>query len=155
MVSLLSFASYSRGFTLIELLVVVAIIGMISSVVLTSLGSARDKGGDAAVKQNMRTIMTQAALVFSNNGSYGTSFTVAACPSSGTTMFYADTIVRAAIAAAASAGNGTVAANTYCSTDGTDYAVSVKLRSSTNHWCVDNRGNSKQITPPLLGHTCP
>ncbi len=42
-----------RGFTLIELLVVISIIGTLSSIVLSSVSTARGKGNDAAIKQDL------------------------------------------------------------------------------------------------------
>ncbi len=63
-----------KGFTLIELLVVISIIGLLSSIVLASLKSARDKGGDAAIKENMVSLRTQAEIYYSNNGNYGADF---------------------------------------------------------------------------------
>ncbi len=64
----------NKGFTLIELLVVIAIIGLLASVALASLNQARAKAADAAVKQNLVQIRSQAELVFSNTDSYATLF---------------------------------------------------------------------------------
>ena len=52
-----------RGFTLIELLVVIAIIGMLSSVILASLNSARKKGRDSRRLQDLRQIANSVAIV--------------------------------------------------------------------------------------------
>ncbi|MEK7115731.1 MAG: type II secretion system protein, partial [Patescibacteria group bacterium] len=66
----------NTGFTLIELLVVIAIIGILSSIVLASLNSARAKGTDAAIKSTLAQIRTQASLYYDNNSqSFGTAGT--------------------------------------------------------------------------------
>ena len=59
----------NEGFTLIELLVTISIIGLLSSVVFTSLGSARTKAKDAAIKQEvgeMQKLIEQSFV----NGNY-------------------------------------------------------------------------------------
>ncbi|HYD92884.1 MAG TPA: type II secretion system protein [Candidatus Paceibacterota bacterium] len=142
----------SRGFTLIELLLVVSIIGMLSSIILASMASARDKANDAAVKSNLRTAAVQAALHQSINGSYGSTVTAGTCPTSGTSMFYANETLRNAIQAAQRAGGGA----TRCATNGENYAISVRLRSSTDHWCIDSSGIVKQTsTTGWTGVACP
>ncbi len=61
--------SSKRGFTLIELLVVIAIIGILSSVVLASLNSARKKGRDARRISDMKQMQLALELYYDANGS--------------------------------------------------------------------------------------
>jgi len=60
----------NAGFTLIELLVVIAIIGLLSSVVLASLNSARKKSRDARRISDLKQIQTALEFYYDTNGSY-------------------------------------------------------------------------------------
>lgn len=110
--------TFKRGFTLIELLVVIAIIGILASVVLASLNSARSKGEDAAIKSNLNNIRAQAELVYDNaNGSYD-----AVC---------LDTNVINAV-------NG---AGGTCTDDPNEWAASAALNTTpVTYYCVDYTG---------------
>ncbi len=59
-----------KGFTLIELLVVVAIIGILASVVLASLSSARGKAKDAKIKEEVNQLVNLMNIEYNESGSY-------------------------------------------------------------------------------------
>lgn len=62
--------SNATGFTLIELLVVIAIIGILVSVVMASLGSAREKSRDVKRAADLVQIRTALELYHSDHGHY-------------------------------------------------------------------------------------
>lgn len=72
-----------KGFTLIELLVVIAIIGILSSIVLVSLGSARTKARDARRQSDVRQISLAMELCY-DDASCGNSATVSDYPDTAT-----------------------------------------------------------------------
>lgn len=120
----------NKGFTLIELLVVIAIIGILASVVLASLNSAREKGADAAVKSNLANIRAQAEIIYDNAdpNSYATVCTGAAN----------------ALTAADEAGGGT----NVCNDTDDAWAASTALKSE-GFWCVDSTGFSGETAAAL------
>lgn len=59
-----------KGFTLIELLVVIAIIGVLSSIVMSSISSARKKARDNQRISNFREFRTALDMYYTSHGSY-------------------------------------------------------------------------------------
>ena len=66
----LSVSSRQRGFTLIELLVVIAIIGLLSTLAVVALNSARLKARDAKRIADVKQIQTALELYFNDSDSY-------------------------------------------------------------------------------------
>lgn len=115
----------NKGFTLIELLVVIAIIGILSSVVLASLNSARNKGTDAAIKAELNNLRPAVELFYDGNGASGYS------------GWNADTGVAQILTGLASK---TTVTNGPVSSTST-WAAAATLKSGGWH-CVDYRGVS-------------
>lgn len=71
-------AKNNKGFTLIELLVVIAIIGILATIVLVSLNSARSKARDTQRVADLRQVQTALEMYYDSNGagSYPATATV-------------------------------------------------------------------------------
>lgn len=141
--------SLQKGFTLIELLVVIAIIGILSSVVLASLTTARTKGKDAAVQSQLSSIRAQAELFYASNGnSYGSAgtgctgnlfATTSGALALNSTGRLIDSIYAQGVVPACAIG-----------TSGASWAVSAPLVSSSSiHYCADSAGNSLATSSPV------
>jgi len=59
-----------KGFTLIELLVVIAIIGLLATIVMVSLNTARTKARDTKRKADIRQIRLALEMYYDTNGRY-------------------------------------------------------------------------------------
>ena len=95
-----------KGFTLIELLVVIAIIGLLSTLAVVALNSARQKARDSKRVSDMKQLQTALEIYFNDKGAYppeagdgeiGNPTNGSGCLGSGDTGWEADTSCTAPI----------------------------------------------------------
>ncbi len=144
----------SSGFTLIELLVVVAIIAILAALITAALGTARSRGNNAGIQENLRNANAQAEIFWNTNTAAPNTYTnvcenVAQVGGANTiTLFMGAASKDASLGGSYTldgTGSGTTAT---CNDSATAWAAEVPLYGSTNAspvmWCVDSTAKSKQ-----------
>jgi len=104
-------------------------IGLLSSIILASLNSARTKGDDAMVRSKLMFFRSDAELYLDKNGSY-----LGFCDSDNVTAFFMDPRTMKAV----------------CNDSSSAWAVSAPL-STTGYYCVDSTGMLYNQTKMSLG----
>ena len=156
--------NFNKGFTLIELLVVIAIIGVLSSIVLSSLNEARARGADTSIKNNLSNARAQAELYSETNGVNGYSGVCSINNSPGGVKSIRTFVVAAGAAFGYTAVNadfldGSKSGNTTtvtCHASIDAWAAEAPLKTG-GMWCVDSTGASKYVAGsslPASDRTC-
>lgn len=113
----------SKGFTIIELLVVIAIIAVLAGIVLVNVTAYINRGRNSAIKGNLSSVLTNAAVFLDDNGDYdgfcaSASYTnpAAAITAAGGTVICQENTAKTATCACSTLNvtNSEPAGTTYC-----------------------------------------
>ena len=141
----------NSGFTLIEMLVVVAVIGILSSVLLTSLGPAKSKAKDARIIQEIDQARTIAETIYDGGYSGLPTSENQIVVHSTLGPLYTDIITQGGQMIIRKDNNG------YVIYSKLNTLVKDGLQEKVSHYCVDSAGKTAFTTnPPSSGPTlCP
>ena len=104
--------SNRKGFTLIELLIVVVIIGILAAIAIPKFSNTKEKAYVAAMKSDLRNLVTAQESYFADNLAYGTIANIGNAYSSSAGVTVATTTVNATGWGAGATHTGTAQACT-------------------------------------------
>jgi len=146
--------NFPRGFSLIELLISITIMGILATIILSSISNSRARAYDSKIKQQLNSFRTAAEIYFTNNEHYNVTLGVPISDCN-TGMFNDVDAVNGSPGLYIAAGNLPDFSQVFCGSTDSAYAVKATLYSGSEYWCVDNKGSSRQISGiPTSGTFC-
>jgi len=157
-----------KGFTLIELLVVIAIIGLLSSIVLVSLGPARKKARDARRQSDIRQIVTAMEMCLDDSGCGNGGYAAVTAASGRITGIGASTNFATYLsplpsdpgggtAGCTDTGSSEMAAGQYCGfasgAGASTYCIFARLSNGT--WITASAKGAQTMTTAPAAGACP
>jgi prepilin-type N-terminal cleavage/methylation domain-containing protein len=140
-----------RGFTLIELLVVIAIIGILSGIVLVSLGGARAKARDANRQATIRQINSAMEMCYVDANCGGGSEQYATWTAN--TVLNGTTIDKDGTPNYLTIPNDSVKNYTVATSSEQAYCIYIALESG-GYACASNKGTAATTTAPAGNDCC-